>query len=389
VLYAAPKVFTQDTRLYWERGGDYTISIDYRNKLNPYFTVVSVVLDPSARELRSSSADYLEVMVPSDYRLLTEHDLGEESLGLTLEVTRRAETNYDRVALIESYLSGTRYRYTKDVPLLDPARPIDSFINDVRSGHCELYATSMALMVRSLGIPSRVVSGYRGGIWDASDGSYTITNNMAHLWLEVYFPDFGWITFDPSPAVSDVEIGRLEWIQNALAKYSLQVRILWLTYVVGFSPNESLVLMRDRAFRLVGNVFASNSEEDTQAAKVNVFERVQGLLFLLFILAAAGLVALQLYRFIRGTREISRVSLTMDQAWAKRLYGQLLDKLEGEGIASRNRTAEELMGHLTEVWESRHDDLLEFVQRYQDVRFGSQRMTGEEMRRYRNLIREL
>ena len=388
-FYVAPKKFTQDIRMYWEPGGDYTVNLDYRHKVNPYFTVVSVVLNPTARDLRSSIEDYMDVMVPSDYRLLTEQNLGEESLALTRDITQRADTNYDRVALIESYLSGAKYQYTKDIPLLNPVHPIDSFINDVKSGHCELFASSMALMVRSLGIPTRVVSGYRGGTWDEDDQSYTITNNMAHLWVEVYFPDFGWINFDPSPAVSDVEIGRLERIQNVLAKYSLQARILWMNYVVGFSPNDSFVLMRDKAFRLVGNVFASNSEEETPEAKVNIFERIQGLLFLLFLLAAFGLLVLQIYRFIRGTPKLVRVSLTADQTRVKRLYMQLISKLEGMGIASQNRTAEELMARLKEVSESQHYDLQNFVQQYHDVRFGSKKMTTKELAHYGHLIRGL
>lgn len=244
-------------------------------------------------------------------------------------------------------------------------------------------------MVRSQGIPARVVSGYRGGSWDASDKSYTITNNMAHLWVEVYFPDFGWITFDPAPALSDLDVSLLESFQNTLAKYSLFARIVWLQYVVGYSPGESFVVLRDQAFQVIGDLFSSDSDEDVVQGKKTMSVGMRGVLPGLLIFTLFGVLLLFFYRLISDRQSVSRHRLTVEQEHAKRLYALLVKKLEGMGIACRNRTAEELMGRVREVSDVLYDELEPFVRQYHDARFGSRGMTSEELARYKKVIREL
>ena len=389
VYQVAPKEPSKDIKMYFERGGDFTVNINYRNAINPYFKAVSNVIRSTPEELRSSSEDYLELMVPSDLRLLTEQDLEERTLDLTRRITQGASTVYDRVALIEAYLSGARYEYTKDIPELSATHPIDSFIHDVRFGHCELYASAMALMVRSLGVPARVVSGYRGGDWAENDQSYTVTNNMAHLWVEVFFPDYGWVTFDPAPAVDDVELTAFEAFQNAWAKYSLRARIIWLQNVVGFSPNESYVFLRDRSLEMVTNLFASTKEDGTIQKKVTIFERLQGLLFVLFLCALSGSITLFMVRLIRGAKAVPRYLLSDDQEQAKVLYLQLMQKLDSMQLGGHNRTAEEMLEGVRESSAALHEELLPFVSGYLDVRFGAHRWTAEEMTRFKMLIRDL
>jgi hypothetical protein len=380
---------TNDIRMYFEQGGDYTVVINYRNRLNPNFTALSLVSDTTPEELRNSSDDYLNVMVPSDLRLLIEQDLLDSSLELARDITRDAKTNYDRVVLIERFLSGAKFEYTTNVPALSSAHPIDDFIRNVRTGHCELYASAMALMVRSLGIPARVVSGYRGGDWAEADQSYTISNNMAHLWVEVYFPDYGWITFDPSPSEAEDGMSRLESVQNLIARYMLKARILWLQNVVDYRPDESLVLMRDSAFELVGNIFTMNSDDMRPEQRVSISDRVMGILFILSLVLALGISARLVYRVATGGHRVSQLSLSADRVRAKRLYSQLLNKLDRMGIQGRNRTADELLSQLKEASESMYEELLPFVLAYQDARFGPCKLSSKEMLNYRKLIRDL
>jgi transglutaminase-like putative cysteine protease len=79
---------------------------------------------------------------------------------------------------------------------------MNAFFTEVRRGHCELFASAMALAVRSLGIPARVVTGYLGGEWDPQNHSYLVREGMAHLWVEVLFPQYGWVPFDPSQCLT-------------------------------------------------------------------------------------------------------------------------------------------------------------------------------------------
>jgi transglutaminase-like putative cysteine protease len=114
--------------------------------------------------------------------------------------TDGARTPYDAVARIERHLRQGPFRYSADVH--NYIYPLPAFLFFDRSGYCQQYSGAMALMLRLLGIPSRVVSGFAPGHYDATTGDYEIRDLDAHSWVEVYFPQVGWVTFDPTPAAS-------------------------------------------------------------------------------------------------------------------------------------------------------------------------------------------
>src|SRR5690606_27292083 len=93
--------------------------------------------------------------------------------------------------------------------------------------------TAMALMLRSIGIPCRVVSGYRGADWVDSEGAYIVSADMAHLWVEVYFIDQGWFSFDPSPPI-DREITGFDRFWRQASLLTMRTKMFWLSQVVGF-----------------------------------------------------------------------------------------------------------------------------------------------------------
>ena len=106
--------------------------------------------------------------------------------------------NYDKALAIEQYLR-TRYGYTLDLPRSVPSDPLANFLFERKQGHCEYFASSMAVMLRSLRIPSRLVTGFRTGEFNDLTGQYVIRASNAHSWVEAYFPGYGWVSFDPTP----------------------------------------------------------------------------------------------------------------------------------------------------------------------------------------------
>jgi transglutaminase-like putative cysteine protease len=120
--------------------------------------------------------------------------------------TAQAKTPYDAVIEIESQLR-RGYAYTPDVP--NHKYPLQSFLFEDKAGYCQQFAGSMGLMLRMLGIPSRVVSGFAPGSANSSDGSYDVHDFDAHSWVEVFFRGIGWVTFDPTPAAAPAESQRL------------------------------------------------------------------------------------------------------------------------------------------------------------------------------------
>jgi hypothetical protein len=99
---------------------------------------------------------------------------------------------------IQTYLRLT-YTYTLTVPPPPPGRDVvDYFLFEAPGGFCSYYATAMAVMLRSQGVPARVVTGYATGTYDYHKGAYAVTSGSAHAWVEVYFPGFDWVEFEPT-----------------------------------------------------------------------------------------------------------------------------------------------------------------------------------------------
>jgi len=118
---------------------------------------------------------------------------------LALQVTAGAATPYDKAKAIEKYLRGN-YVYTLTPPQT-PAGvdPLDYFLFNSKQGYCEFFASAMGDMLRSLGIPTRLVNGFGPGLFDTTTNASVVRGEDAHTWVESYFPGYGWIPFEPTP----------------------------------------------------------------------------------------------------------------------------------------------------------------------------------------------
>jgi hypothetical protein len=93
---------------------------------------------------------------------------------------------------------------------------VDFFLFDLKQGYCDYYASSMVVMARSIGLPARLTVGYATGAYDPADQAYHVNMADAHSWPEIYFPDLGWIPFEPTASRSTIEHGITgEWIEEA------------------------------------------------------------------------------------------------------------------------------------------------------------------------------
>jgi hypothetical protein len=155
----------------------------------------SRLVEPDADELRLAS----NLSPPSMDPYLKLPALDPRIPKLAEDITAGAPSNYDKAVALERYLS-TRFGYTLELPRTMPQDPIANFLFERKRGHCEFFASTMAVMLRSLHIPSRIVTGFRGGEFNDLTGQYVIRASDAHSWVEAYFPGSGWISFDPTPA---------------------------------------------------------------------------------------------------------------------------------------------------------------------------------------------
>jgi transglutaminase-like putative cysteine protease len=121
--------------------------------------------------------------------------------ALAQQVTAGTTTTYDKVVALEQWM-GRNMSYTLDIPpLRRGADAVDQFLFVDRRGFCEQIATSLAVMLRSLAVPTRVVAGYAPGLRNPFTGLYEVRASDAHLWTEVWFPGIGWQSFDPTAVV--------------------------------------------------------------------------------------------------------------------------------------------------------------------------------------------
>jgi transglutaminase-like putative cysteine protease len=161
---------------------------------------------------------------------------------LAQDVTAAAPTNYDKAVAIERYLS-THFGYTLELPRALPPDPLANFLFERKKGHCEYFASSMAVMLRSLRIPSRIVTGFRGGEFNDLTGQYVVRASDAHSWVEAYFPGSGWISFDPTPAGSAPT--RTGWSRMQL--YVDAAASFWREWIVNYDANHQRSLGKNAA----------------------------------------------------------------------------------------------------------------------------------------------
>lgn len=157
---------------------------------------------------------------------------------LTENVVRAAASPAAQARMVENYLHDN-YGYTLELPKTEPDDPLAFFLFHRKKGHCEYFASAMAVMLRVLGIPSRVITGFQSGVYNPISGSQLIRSSDAHSWVEAWLPDRGWTTFDPTPP--DPNTPRLSaWTR--LSFYADAIDVFWQDWVLNYNLERQLQL---------------------------------------------------------------------------------------------------------------------------------------------------
>jgi transglutaminase-like putative cysteine protease len=167
------------------------------------YTIVSAATRVSGSQLAQSPVEYPEAIREAYLQL--PDALPERVHSLAARITSGAETPFQKAVLIQNYLRANLTYQLNVPPAPDNRDVVDYFLFESPEGFCSHYATSMAVMLRSLDIPARVATGYATGTWDTSRNAYRVTLNSAHAWVEVYFPGYGWVEFEPTVSQAPFE----------------------------------------------------------------------------------------------------------------------------------------------------------------------------------------
>lgn len=201
-----------------------------RDRAITTYDAVSDLARPSPAVLRAASGT-VPPFIAQHYLQLPRLD--PRIAPLARQITAPADTVYDKAAALQQYLM-THYGYTLQLPPTPPHDPIANFLFVRKQGHCEYFASAMAIMLRSQGIPARLVNGFRGGEFNDLTGSYLLRARDAHSWVEAYIPGYGWTTFDPTPAGLGIVHGRWSRLQLYLDAASE----FWREWVVNYDSGH-------------------------------------------------------------------------------------------------------------------------------------------------------
>jgi transglutaminase-like putative cysteine protease len=206
--------------------------VDTQRSVNIY-EADSDISRPSAGQLREAG----EILPKFALSYLQLPELDARIPRLAVQITASSSNNYDKAVALEGYLQ-SHYGYTLQLPRVPVADPLANFLFERRQGHCEYFASSMAVMLRTLRIPSRVVNGFRSEEFNDLSGNYVVRAKNAHAWVEAYFPGYGWVTFDPTPggAVGSPQgWGRAMLYLDAAASF-------WREWVVSYDASHQYIL---------------------------------------------------------------------------------------------------------------------------------------------------
>ena len=340
----------------------------YEPELAPYLEVGDMELPAygaAARDARVSD------LLDSDLYVGAPH---EEVYDLARRLTRKAKSPYDAAVALEAWFrSDGGFVYDESPPVSYNEPPLVAFLRNKR-GYCQHFAGGMAMMLRLLGVPARVAAGFTSGTYDEEKHEWTVTNHNAHTWVEVYFPGFGWIPFDPTP-----NRGRL---------------------AAAYTPFSSLFNSRDALGALTGarsmNAVRRQLDRSQQEGENGFRPDLPGkgaggerkesvsLLVLAFLLLAGGVTAILAVKAVRRRlRFLAREPRALAAACRRDLVGFLVD--QGLDPPSSATLAE-----LGEFVEARFvANARPFVRATTAARFGRPSETREAMRRARRELKTL
>lgn len=271
---------------------------------------------------------------------------------LAERIIGRAASEYEKASRIESYLYN-EYDYTTRVGVLRGDSPVEDFLFTVKSGHCELFATSMIMLLRSLDVPCRLVVGFHGGEYKAVENRYLIRQSDAHSWVEVLDPKKGWRLFDPTPSgPMTVYSGRLYF--KKLSDFLSRISRGWQEFVLGYNARfqDALAGRTVRFLRKGAKILVSPVSEELNRSRAfaRFKENMKHSFFWImasFLMILNGLVWVIYFRF---RRKRGRIILTGKGRTGKLInywYLQIVKTVNGKYVQKPlNETMKEFVMNL-------------------------------------------
>ncbi|MFY9804438.1 MAG: DUF3488 and transglutaminase-like domain-containing protein [Candidatus Acidiferrales bacterium] len=364
----------------------------FHNDTKVRYEATSNVPDVPPAQLRVASAVFPAQVVTAYLQVPA---LDPRIKKLAEQITAGAPTEYDKAAKIELYLKA-HYNYTLDLRGPHTSDPLAHFLFTRRAGNCEYFAAAMTIMLRDVGVPARYVGGFLSGEYNDVGGDWIVRASDAHTWVEVFFPGYGWITFDPTPPGAPQHAGLLQ----RLGMYWDWFQYTWGEWVINYDFAHQVALAQDvqktsRDWGESARNYYREKQRQTMNMIVALDKKIEAspyflpsllvcLIALLFYLRGRSMIAYIVARWSLRARNPGNVTASL----ATLEYREMLRLLEKRGWKkSPSQTAQEFAAAIpaTDVAVP----VAQLTQLYQSARFGDHPAPVAQMSALLSAIREI
>jgi hypothetical protein len=312
----------------------------------------------------------------------------QQVADLANRVSQQATTPFGRTLAIQQHLLNN-YRYSLEADTATLSHPLEEFLFTRKTGYCEHYATAMVVMLRTVGIPARLVTGFLATEWNEYGGYFTVRQRDAHAWVEVYFPHSGWITMDPTPSVS-AAVATSRW--ESIHRLGESLRLQWDRLFVRYSVKDQLAVvhgvregsdaLRERVSRWVSSLSAPISQVLSRLTRMaRTFQ--PGTLGLVTGVTVVGLALLLLMLRDRiGLWAATHLPTAHPQLAIVQLYTRMLRTVERHGVNKPPAaTASEFTRLVEQEWKAAGPMVADVTALYHQGRFSRTPLTPSELSR--------
>jgi len=336
----------------------------------------------------------------SNYRVISFLDkksINKEVFKLTNSIINKPEFGdnpFIQARAIEKYLI-KNYSYTLENPSGGTKEPVTDFLLNSKAGHCEYFATAMALMLRTIGIPSRYVNGFQANEWNDIGEYYIIRNRDAHSWVEAYFSSIGWYPFDPTPPIHEEASGIYKYTYNTkFGKYLDMMQMKWREWVINYTfdrQKKAVKKLRRKTRNIRNQILKTVTHWRLKAQKLpiskhlslkNIFWALAGLIFF-------GVLAHISYQYFKTTNLFKEL-LKRKIKISVKFYAEFIRIMKNKGFyRNPNQTPFEFINNIYDFDDQDYNDVFKITELFYKVRYGNKKLQPNEINQITDIIYRL
>lgn len=338
-------------------------------------SIFYTVLSKREPQIVKGSVSHVPQWIKMLYLQLPE-DLDPKITDLAKRLTDGIDDPYLSAKTIETYLS-EKYEYSLELVKRD-GDPLYDFLFNKKKGHCEFFASAMTILLRSIGIPARVVNGFYGGEKNEYGDYIIIRASDAHSWVEAYFDEMGWITFDPTPPESRAireQKSLFKWFEDLIDA----MKLTWYKWVIEYNLDKQIRVIMGM-YNMIRKKDISDHEQVGLADLRRFMKEVRELPWLKMI-GGIFSVSLCVLIFPLATRKIrERMKMKKSRNPIVNVYREMLSLLARNGMVKKEtETQIEFAHRASSLFRDCADDINKITWGYINMVFGKKSENIEEM----------